>query len=180
MKNLCSHPGWYDLAFWSMGALPRPRTDEEKATARLMKIGSQQCKERGNYSSTARQNTPSGTKQEGDKLLLPSFPPVGSAPLYFYTLYSLPSICSRVSFRRLGRSRAKLWLRKTWDGGRERQTAQTDGIGQRQSICASRPGKGTAGEKREKKGAGVGRRWVPSRDREQKGEGCGPDQVGAA
>lgn len=48
-----------------------------------MKIGSEECKEGGNYGSARRVNTPSGTKQEGDKLLPPSFPPRAEHPFTF-------------------------------------------------------------------------------------------------
>lgn len=59
-------------------------------------------------------------------------------------------------------------------GKRKRQT-RTDRVRQRQSICVPCPGK-----KKRKKRCWVGRLWVPSRDKEQKEEGCRPDQVGAA
>lgn len=56
-----------------------------------------------------------------------------------------------------------------------KETETTLTARQRQSICGPCPKK-----KREKKGALVGRLWVPSHDKEQKQEGCRPDQVGAA
>lgn len=182
VKNLYSHlpfPGWYDPAFRNMRALSRPRTDEEKATVRLMKIGRKECKKGGNYSITRRANTPSGTKQEGDKLLPPLFTPgVQSTPLlldfFFPPLNLLTGLISAT------RSEESKEVGEEDVGQKKkRQTKQTDGVGQRQSICAPCPGKGRQ-KKREEKGAGVGRLRVPSRDREQKGEGCGPDQVGAA
>lgn len=92
-------------------------------------------------------------------------------PLYFYTLHFPPQSARGFD---LGDSVGE---EQRCGGGR--RGTQTDGWSQTETKhLRVMPGKGMAGG--EKKGAGVGRLRVPSRDREQKGEGCGPDQVGAA
>lgn len=63
----------------------------------------------------------------------------------------------------------KRWKRKEHGEKWKRQT-QTDRARQRQSISVPWP----------KKRCLVGRLWVPRHDKEQKQEGCRPDQVGAA
>lgn len=145
VKNLYSHlplPGWYDPAFRNMRALSRPRTNEEKATVSLMKIDTEECKKRGNYGSMKRVNTPSGTKQEGDKLLPPSFPPVGSAPFTF-RLFFFPHLNLLTGLILATRSEKSTEVGEKDVGQKKKETDEADGWSRTETkhLCAV-PGKG--------------------------------------
>lgn len=141
-----------------------------------MKMGTEEYwkGKKAKYHIMTRVNIQSDARREEDKLLLPLIPLVVKHSFPFFCPLFSHIICLLIWFGWLGQWMREKREKAMWGGGmggvlrkRDRHR-EIEPERDKVSVCHAQ------------KRCWVGRLQVPSHDKEQKEEGCRPDQVGAA